>query len=137
MSLIGKVILINGESFLVLGESGGVYSGYWAEHPRNTQIVEVTKFGTDDPTTIANNLEELIAMRAVRKSDVEARRMYLNKVCLSKNSVLGIVTSYEDGMCHGLTPSGDEWHCQDPEIVACSLCDYINKGIEKKVRAAL
>jgi hypothetical protein len=137
MSLVGKVIRNDSQAFLVLKELDLAYIGYWVNHPRMTNLTEVLKAKAEESSVLANSLEEYIAKGAIKKADVEARRMYVNKVCHGENSVLGIVTSYEDGMCHGLTPAGDEWHCQHPVIVGTDLCDYVKKGIEKKVQAAV
>ena len=137
MSLVGKVIRNQSQAFLVLEELDRTYIGRWADHPRKPGLEEVQKQGPREPLILANSLEEFITKGVVKKADIEAKRKYVNKVCLGENSDLGIVTSYEDGMCHGHTPSGDEWHCQNPVVVGTDLCDYVKKGIEKKVKEAL
>jgi hypothetical protein len=137
IDLVGKVINHQSEAFLVLKELDQSYRGCWADHPRKPELSEVHKTSVGEPLILANSLEEFMVKGAVKKADVEAKRKYLNKVCLGENSDLGIVTSYEDGICYGFTPSGDEWHCQDPVIVGTDLCDYVKKGIEERVREAL
>jgi hypothetical protein len=137
IDLVGKVIKTHSEAFLVLKELGRTYTGYWVAHPRKPELTEVQKTGPAEPPILANSLGEFITKGAIKKADVEERRKYLNKVCLGENLALGIVTSYEDGICYGLTLSGDEWHCQDPLIVGNDLCDYVKKGIEKELREAL
>jgi hypothetical protein len=137
MSLIGKVINHQSEAFLVLKELDQSYQGCWADHPRKPELSEVHKTSVGEPLILANSLEEFIAEGAIKKANIEGKRKYLNKVCLGENSVLGIVTSYKDGICHGFTPSGDEWHCQHPVIVGNDLCDYVKKGIEKEVQVDL
>jgi hypothetical protein len=137
MSLVGKVISNQSEPFLVLEERDRTYTGHWVAHPRKPELKEVQKQGPREPLILANSLEEFITKGAVKKADIEAKRKYVNKVCLDENAVLGIVTSYVDGVCYGSTPWGTEWHCQEPSIVGTDLCDYVKKGIEKKVQAAL
>ncbi len=136
--LVGKVIKWRHQALLITKELENDLVGYWLTRPPEYCGIDSLKIPKLPPTgpveVIANNLEAYIRMSAARAKDRAEKRKYVGSVCLNENSVLGLVTSYEDGICHGITPSGFEWHCQNPDKVAASLCDYVEKKSNKLSR---
>jgi hypothetical protein len=133
IDLVGKVIQHGLRGFLVLEELEDSYNGFWVSGYSRAKPEELTHAQVGESRVLANSLEEFIVTKSKKAADAAGVAKYLDTVCLNGNSTLGIVTSYEGGIAHGVTFDGADWHARHPVIQARHLNDYFNQKILKAV----
>ena len=133
IDLVGKVIKFHFQAFLVLEELDESYVGFWATGTYKSESEELPKIQIGEPAILANSMNEFVTKQV---NDEAARAMeskYMGTVCLSGNSMLGIVTGIKDGVCVGVTFDGADWSALRPVIVARHLVDYLVIKVRERV----